>query len=402
MRGLDPYRRPSLAHAVGLAPATAAAIPILGIEVTQAIQTVRNTVPLIAAKPTVVRIYLDTRAMPSAATLTGELAWRRAGGGGVSYLPAFNRIRVDPQQPLDLTAQRHQLDASVAFRLPDAAVTTGRLELRLNRVNVHGGADLPTTGQASATVEFRAAPTLRIRAIGLRYRVGESENSVAPSAVHFAYFRSYLRRAYPVASVDWSHTVVDANFRGPFTGNTVLRANAQVAAIRSRDVSTGVDARTHYYGLVDDNAGEDGYFMRGQAQAIPGVASPDVVASGPVGVPGGFAGDLDASYADWYGAHELGHTFGRFHPGFPPFDPATGTGQDRSDTDFPYPDGRITTGDDAFVGFDVGDIELNLPMRVLAGNTHHDVMTYKPNQWLSEYTYKAILARLVAEEALGP
>src|SRR5262249_50799570 len=130
------------------------------------------------------------------------------------------------------------------------------------------------------------------------------------------------------------------------------------------------------------------------AFTIPGTPQPDVVASGPVGVPNGFAGDHDASYADWYGAHELGHTFGRYHPGFPPGK------QDASDANFPYAGGCISPPDGKFAGFDVGDPALNLPMVALAGIDHHDVMTYADDQWLSPYTYKAILDRLIAEEAL--
>ena len=187
---------------------------------------------------------------------------------------------------------------------------------------------------------------------------------------------------------------VDADFVAPFNASTVDLANAQIAALRSREVSSGVDPRTHYYGLVDDDSGRN--FMRGKAFAIPGAARPDTVASGPAGVPNGFAGDRDASYADWYGAHELGHTFGRFHPGFPPGQ------QDASDPQFPYDDGCLSSPDNKYVGVDLGDHDLNLPAAALPGLKYHDVMTYADNQWLSAYTYQAILARLQEEDALGP
>jgi hypothetical protein len=136
--------------------------------------------------------------------------------------------------------------------------------------------------------------------------------------------------------------------------------------------------------------------MRGKAFAIPGFPQPDVVASGPAGVPNGLAGDRDASYADWYGAHGLGHTFGRYHPGFPP------GSQDASDPLFPYPNGYISTPDNQYVGVDIGDDELGLPAIALPGLQYHDVMTYADNQWLSAYTYMAILARLKEEDALIP
>jgi len=162
--------------------------------------------------------------------------------------------------------------------------------------------------------------------------------------------------------------------------------------MRSREVSAGVDARTHYVGLVDDDSGRN--FMRGRASDIPGLPAPDTVCSAPVGRPGGFAGDHDESYADWYGAHELAHTFGRYHPGFPVGE------QDQSDLTFPYKDGLITHANDLCIGLDLGDVNLGLPARALDGTLHHDVMTYAASQWVSEYTFNAILERLRLEDAM--
>ena len=361
-----------------------------GVEVVQCVQDLQNSVPLIAGKTTIVRVYLDPASVSAAGQVTGEIAWSR--GGGDTFLPAMNSVRLNPSAPDNLKDQREALEKSLNFRLPAAAIAAGRLSLRITRIFPPGSADLPVVPFNIAPVTFSAAPPLRIRVIGLRYRVGTT--TVSPAAVHFSFLRSFLQRAYPVAAVEWSHIVVDADFPAPFNNDTVDLCNAQIAALRSREVSSGVDPRTHYYGLVNDNGGQN--FMRGKAFAIPGTAQPDTVASGPGGVPNGFAGDRDKSYADWYGAHELGHTFGRFHPGFP-----VGQ-QDASDAQFPYADGCLSSPDDKYVGVDTGDHELDLPAAALPGLTYHDVMTYADNQWLSAYTYQAILARLLEEDALGP
>ena len=381
-----PRRRPSM---LGLA-ALGTAVRIRGIEVVQCVQDLQNSVPMVANKPTVVRIYLDPTSFAKAGTITGEIAWSK--GGGETYLPAVNSLRINPASAETLNDQRFDIDRSLNFRLPAQAVTGGGLDLRLSRILMPGGADLPIGTPGVQHVNFTAVPPLRIRVIGLRYRT--AAGMVVPAAVHFAYLKSYLGRAYPVPAIEWSHIVVDADFQAPFNANTVDLANAQIAALRSREVSGGVDPRTHYYGLVDDDSMRN--FMRGKAFAIPDSPQPDVVASGPAGVPRGFAGDKDASYADWYGAHELGHTFGRSHPGFPPGQ------QDASDPTFPYPNGFISTPDQRFVGLDAGDPELGLSMQALSGRVYHDVMTYADDQWLSAYTYEAILARLVGEDSLGP
>jgi hypothetical protein len=374
---------------LGLAgPATS--IGIRGVEVVQCIQDMNNTVPLIAGKATLVRVYPDPATVLQEGDVTGELAWSR--GGAEAYLPALNSVRLKPSQPDGIREQREDLSKSLNFKLPVEAGAAGQLSLRISRIYQPGGADIPVGPPNITKATFSAAPPLRIRVIGLRYKSGA--NTAAPAAIHFSFLKSFLQRAYPVSTVEWSHIVVDADFAAPFTDLTVDLANAQIAALRSREVSSGVDPRTHYFGLVDDDGSRN--FMRGKAFAIPGSAQPDVVASGPAGVPNGFAGDLDASYADWYGAHELGHTFGRYHPGFPP------GSQDASDPQFPYANGCISTPDNQFVGVDTGDPDLGLPAAALASLKYHDIMTYADDQWVSSYTYQAILARLIDEDALGP
>jgi hypothetical protein len=375
---------------MGLAPGVAA-IGVRGIEVTQTIQDLQNSVVLIAGKATAVRVYVDPTSAAAAGTITGEITWRRAGAAGAAFLPAMNSIRIDPNpnKVASLIEQRADLELSLNFLLPPEAIAAGVVEITLNRLFVPGANELALAPQQPLRLTFADAVPLRVRVIGLRYRVAGSPGGIAPNAIHFAYLKSYLTRAYPVAALEWSQIVVDADFQAPFDDSTVVLANAQVAALRSREVSSGVDPRTHYYGLVDDN--NRTAFMRGRAFIIPETPQPDVVASGPCGVPNGFAGDRDASYADWYAAHELGHTFGRFHPGFPP------TGQDASDPQFPYPGGLITTPDGRYMGFDIGDQALSMPMSALLGTRFHDVMTYEDNQWLSAHTYDAIFRRLVLE-----
>lgn len=370
-------------------------VAVSHIEYVQSVQDNNNSVPLVAKKATVVRVYLSGVGIAEPLVVTGEIACRR-GTGGETFVPALNKVRLAPGPDRSLTEWRTSLDDSLNFRLPPEVTAAGTTRIRLSKLQ--GGASIEldfNAAQGSASLSFKRSPPLRVKVIGLRYTEGGKK--YAPDAVHFSYLRSWLRRAYPVATVEWSQLVVDADFFPPFNEeDTPMLANAQIAALRSRDVSAGVDPRTHYYGLVSDANGKN--FMRGLAFDIPSTANPGVVASGPAGKPSGFNGDFDLSYADWYGAHELAHTFGRFHPGFPP--PNELGGQDASDPHFPYPDGRISGAKDGYIGFDVGDADLALPMQVMPGHTCHDVMTYRENQWVSAYTFGAILSRLLMEDKL--
>jgi hypothetical protein len=186
--------------------------------------------------------------------------------------------------------------------------------------------------------------------------------------------------------VIFASVTVDATATWPFTSG---QANAQIAAIRALDMASGGDQKTHYYGLVTDSGG----FMRGSASGIPGTPDPATVASGPTG-SNNFGWDNDGSYGDWYGGHELGHTFGRFHPGF--------CGESNDDSSYPFTAGQLSNADGAFVGIDLGDGNLGIAPVALPGPGWHDVMTYCSTQWLSSYTYQGIRNRLVAEAAAFP
>jgi hypothetical protein len=379
------------AQAIGLAAGTPN-LSVRGIEVTQAIQDLQNSVVLIANKPTLVRVYIDPAVVTGAGSISGEVAWRRDGASGVTYLPAMNNVNVDPARPKTIAEQRRDLTESLNFLLPPEAIGPGTVEITVSRLYGLGGVNLILAPQQAVSVIFKPSVLLRVRAIGLRYRRQGMAGGIAPGSIHFAYLRSFLARAYPVASLEWSQIVVDANFDSPFDDDTAPAANAQIVSLRKSEVDNGRDPRTHYYGLVDDNNGLD--FMRGLAYSIPEQPQPDSVASGPCGGPSAFAWDLGSSYAGWYGAHELGHTFGRRHPGFP------SAQQDPDDRTFPYPDGSLTFASGQHVGFDIGDSSLNIPMLVRDGSNHHDVMSYGDHQWLSAYTYEAIFDRLGQEDKL--
>ena len=384
------------AEAAGPAVTAAAPLPIEHVEFIQSVQDHKNSVTLTAGKETLVRVYLDTSSLPTGVQLRGELGVRGQNGGEV-FFPAMESIATGVSQQGALEDRRHRLDGSMNFLLPPSAAS-GRKAIRVSRLEGPGGTQLGAVDKVFKANFVRCAP-LRVRAIGLQYKY--QGKTYAPSADDFASLRSFLMRAYPSAVVEWSHLVVEADFKAPFNDFTAVRANAQLAALRNRDVSDKdgprIDPRTHYYGLVSDAGGL--HFMRGRANAIPETPSPDAVASGPAGVeklPDG----REASYAGWYGAHELAHTFGRYHPGFPPLDDK-GNGQDRSDDDFPYPGGSLTTPQEGYVAFDPGDSGVNASRRVIPGNLCFDIMTYLDNLWVSAYTLEAIRERLNAENELG-
>jgi hypothetical protein len=377
---------------------TPGAVRVEGVEITQAIQDMNHSVTLVAGKVTVVRVYVS-RPSGTDIKVSGEIAVRRTPTGPAKLVPSLNTAKLKSAQTVKLRSMREDVSLSLNFLLPPELTTEGQIHVQVGTLK-DAATGAPVTcegcGGAGVSVSFIAASPLRVKLIRLRYRTPTQPNTHLASAADVALIKSWLKRAYPVAEVASSVSTVDANFSPPFdkedpeTGesNDCNDANAQVSAIRNLDISGNADRRTHYYGLVADSGG----FMRGCANAIPAAANPAAVASGPCG-PSDFGWDTDGSYGDWYTAHELGHTLGRKHIG--------ACSQTSDDPSYPFPKGQLSKADGAFVGLDVGDSALNLPMVALPGTKWHDVMSYCERQWLSSYTYEAIRKRLLKENALG-
>jgi hypothetical protein len=359
-----------------------APVQVDAIEVTQGIQDLAHSIPLLAGKRTVVRVYLSHPESPGI-TVRGEIAVRRGPSDVPFVIQSENVAVLQPAEAGNLPIKREDVDRSLNFVLP--ATQEGPLSIEIATItNTITNVDVAVSGERCPAVWFHASAPLRLRIIGFRY----TQDGVAhvPTPLDFALLESWLRRAYPAGLLIVTTTVTDATAAVPFNCGSI---NAQLAAMRVLDMDSGGDERTHYYGLVSDG----GFFMRGCA-GVPAEPSPDAVGSGPTG-PATWGWDNDGSYGDWYGGHELGHTYGRRHPGF--------CGETQSDLDnYPFENGQLANGNNSFIGFDVGDPANGIPMQALPGTQWHDVMTYCDRQWLSAYTYLGVRRRLEAEDALGP
>jgi hypothetical protein len=370
-----------------------------GMEVVQAIQNLGGAVPLIAEKRTYVRAYLG--APSSAMSVRGELRVARKANGPWTKVSSFGVANLDAARSgstlAQLRSRRENLSYSLDFRLPKKFTRVGTLWFRLGAVrNASSGQVVQISGPLGPrTATFLRSPALRLRVINFRYTAGSPPVQYAATKSDLEHLESWLTRAFPIPEVAFSSVTVNATAPWPFNSG---QANAQVAALRALDVTSGRDPGTHYYGIVSDGGWQatvpPSGFMRGSANAIPTTPDPSAVASGPTG-PSLFPWDTDGSYGDWYGGHELSHTLGRFHPGFC-------NGNTPDDPAYPFANGQLANADGAFTGLDVGDSEVGITASALPGTTWHDVMTYCDDQWLSSYTYLGIRDRLVAEEMLFP
>jgi hypothetical protein len=280
-----------------------APIQVDAIEVTQGIQDLAQSIPLLAGKRTVVRVYLSHPGSPGI-TVRGEISVRQGPSDVPFVIPSENVVVLNPAEAGNLPVKREDATRSLNFVLP--ATTEGPLGIEIASItNTVTDAAVAFTCERRPAVWFHASAPLRLHVVGFRYT--QDSVSYVPTPFDFALLQSWLGRAFPAGLLIVTTTIVDATAPAPFNCGAI---NAQLAAMRTLDMDAGGDERTHYYGFVSDG----GFFMRGCA-GVPSEPSPDAVGSGPTG-PGTWGWDTDGSYGDWYGGHELGHTYGRRHPGF--------------------------------------------------------------------------------------
>jgi hypothetical protein len=377
------------------------------IEITQAVQEPNNATPLIAGtatnnKRTFARVYLRLEGgAASISNITGRLTAIHPDGsrpGGPLSIDSLNSITVEAAATRD--SARSSLTKSLNFELPPEWLAAGRLHLELDRLEIEGAqSTLPCIdcdnhfpSGAPAVKTFYEVPPVRIWLVRVPYTPTPGAAPNVPSQFDISMLASWLRRAYPTAEVrdtqmfmptqpgppgyeDDDDDGIDENRDGFLCDDLNSDLAEWVQSMQAQHPNT------RYYGVVSDAGG---LFMRGCAE-IGGRFG-----SGPAG-PGTFGWDNDGAYTDWYGGHEIGHMYGRKHPGF--------CDETDDDDSYPFAKGLIgsITGD--FQGFDAGDTALGPPQQLLDWRKGwSDLMTYCDNQWISDYSYRGILDNLCKRE----
>ena len=397
---------------------------INSISITQGIQKPDNSVSLIASRRTFVRVFVqsDGPATPG----VGMILYRVDNQGVIldSVLPANS---IGTNLTLQPSPQQINLNDSFLFELPWSWTTSGALYLRtlLNPYSLPLQADYSNNDKTFGAFNFASSPRLQVQFIDWGYTLN---NTVYFASINKDVRQTYswIRRAYPLDSSGGGSADPSAGFRPNLwlvaddalggrvnqtdpecagllvknpdgttkTDNRSLCASAytnrQMQAMRGEE---GLPSTLFFYGMISDAAGK---FPRGQACCGTNVST------GPAG-SGTFGWDTDGSYADWYAAHEIGHTLGRNHPQSGNQSANSCNAYDKgssTDGSFPWPNAQIGQSDTT-EGFDAGDGEFGIARALYAGTQWRDVMSYCSNQWVSDYTYKAMYDYMVAHPTLA-
>lgn len=348
-------------------PGASVAFESDAVELTQAIQTRQNTLPLVANKATVARLYARTQG-----TLTSQPS--------IVYLYATRAGNDLPGSPLatfqlaPVTINRNTLASTANFLLPSSWVS-GTVAFRGLVRDLSGNEQ--SSAAFSLTFTAKAAPSFRIISVN----TGTATNPVLVSEAEIASQQSYLSTIYPLSSVAWQ------------------RRSWQMIGVQTGDPTAALNA--YYLGLFFScfnfwtiSQGQLGACLASLPQQIYGFRPVGGGASDPTWIGGlgrvayGFRGtSLEGTMA-----HEMNHnldrssggTWGR-HVANPSVanDPNWGCGATGPDPSWPTPpnnDNIRETG-----------VDPRTPMTVVPGTTP-DVMSYCPSgtlptKWISPYRW---------------
>jgi hypothetical protein len=364
---------------------------VTGIEVTQVVQDLANSVPLVAGKRTVARVHVATN--NTIAGVTARLTKLDASGNPIGR-PLW------PSNPAaEITARasplRGALDESFWFELPaDWLQGTLRLQATVDPLNATAESD-EANNTLTRSVSFQQSKALPIVFVRYRYSQCAPANteydvngypskckegapvtlSAQPSTAWVPTMESNLRREFPTAKITSRIIDVEDNeFRVPccakdgtpvtFTDATFL---TRVVAVRS--TLTGQDPNAIFIWLVPQS---------GKMAPAPSLT----FGQGPFR-------DVIADVGSE--THEVGHVLGR------PNHTNCSETEDQVDTAYPYAGGKIggpTGATDTFFGFDVGDASLGVFPHVVS-NTTGDTMSYCTPRFPSDYSLRKWLAQIL-------
>jgi hypothetical protein len=353
---------------------------VVGAEITQVIQHFRsaehldaanvfpdNSVRLVADKPTIVRLYVDYDAssgLPPIAWLGGQLAVES--GGSTTTLSPLQLIR--PRR--DISTQRGNRAHTLNFKLPEA-VCRGQVTLRATVSNAFDSSQFAAPFERE--VQFDTQPALDVMAVGITYTGPDVKDDAteatlaAPVESDFVDTLALTDTLYPIPEVR-----ITSYVEMEYDGET------------NSDINEGCDKMDDLRDAVSELRGDSDDIALGLYNV--GVETGSVGGCGGSGTGVGRVGRVDTA------AHEIGHALGRKHA---PCDNVTRCAQPKN-TDDQYP--RYSGYDSDSIGefgVDPGSAFGN----VVSPVTAHDVMGYSPNDWISPYTYKALMSAIPGSDS---
>lgn len=333
---------------------------IAGVEATQATQFfkinnqgsgsgVNNSVPMIARKGLILRVYARSGIIASPAQVTGQVT--RPGKPALS--PLNGPVAIGSLSNI----QRINAAQSLNFRIP-AAECVGTVAFT---VTVFDSANPANKRTQVITLNFETAPQVRVHGVLIHY-TGRGLNIPAPSGIDLLNTLEYLFKTYPINGIN-------------YTACEVIDFNGDLTVGGGGGCGTGWNQLFTTLWNMRSASGTNDVFV--------GLLPLGVPTSGVIGCGGGGVA-IAFKNGGAVLAQEVGHAFGRAHapcggPGGPDLNyPTYGT----------YPSGSI------------GEFGVNTTtLAVFNPASTYDFMSYCGPTWISPYTYMGLKNAIAASPA---
>lgn len=340
----------------------------LQLEVTQAVQQPNNSISLVANRTTFARLTLT-----STIAHANVSAWLHGARNG-SPLPGSPIAALNDPRTLKSTANRASLGDTFNFQLP-SSWTNGTIELYAYAAN----SSTFTFESGTKRFTFVQSDPLHVTIVPIAYTCTSGGSGTTTPAPPYAYVTELTYRMFPAPSVSTSthaaisHSGLCLNGQ-PFP--TFADWQAMLYKVTDAWEADGAPDST-YYGLVNEYCGG------GCISGMGWIGWP--VATGFDGVNASHAGASETH------AHEVAHNYGRYH--------APGCGVTDPDSSYPYYSGgasHIGNATHQNYGFDI------LTQAIYPYGGYYDITGYCEPQWISDYTYAALLSWNQSLSAAGP
>ncbi len=334
--------------------------------------------PIVAGRPGVLRVYVKPGAAYQKRQLTAELTL----AGQASTIVRQVKMTVSK------SSSESALDSTINFDLTDVDLSAGSAQFKVRLLGQTASAapnDPPAQYPASpgmASIDVASSSKLKIVLVPVRYNADGSGRLPDVSAATVEEYRKAFLETYPVDAVDisvhaalpWA-SAIDAE-------NGWDDLLDQVIALRAQDLATK-DA--YYLGIVKPRTTYEIFCPDSCTAGLASIVTNPTDSNFRAGVAISFSGDpYDLRSSLDTAIHETGHMHGRVHVGNDGTNPYCGTpvGLDNA---YPYASGSIGTWGYGILG-----------KRIYSPSTYSDFMGYCYDNWVSDYTYGALLTRVNA------
>jgi hypothetical protein len=318
-----------------------------GAHVTQAIQNFAGTVPLVAGREALLRVFVTASATNS---LTPTVRVRLYEGSTIFRTFTINASGASVPQSVDESTLGNSWNATLTASDMRANL---RIQVDVDPANAVAEPDetdniWPRTG--TQALDVRTVAPFNVVFVPVHQTATGLTGNINASNLEST-FLSMTRRIFPLAQIG-------ASIRATYTTNTqALQSNdgnsAWLSLLSELNMLRMTEGgSSNYYGVVGTTYGS-------------GIA-------GYGYVPGRTAVGWDKSgSANRVTAHELGHNFNRRH--------VAACGSGNTDQNYPYAGGVI------------GNTGWNSGTGQLVASSTTDIMGYCSNQWISDYTWTGVM-----------